>query len=62
MKGEGQARLEPPRNRGYVSMAFCVCAAGSGLHRVGGGGRLNGGGRWRTTRGRFLLRRMRVAL
>ena len=62
MKAEGQARLEPPRSPGYVSTGFCVCADGSGLHRVRGGGRLNGGGRGRTTRGPFLLRRMRAAL
>ena len=34
MKAEGQAKLEPPRNPGYVSTGSCVCAAGSGLHGV----------------------------
>ena len=34
MKAEGQARLEPPRNTGCVSRDLCVCAAGSGLHKV----------------------------
>ena len=62
MKAEGRARLEPPRNPGYVSTGFCMCAAGSGLHGVRDSGRLNGGGRRRTTRGPFLLRRMRAAL
>ena len=62
MKAEGQARLEPPRNPGCVSTDYCVCAAGSGLHGVRGGGRLHGGGSTRTTRGPLLLRRMHAAL
>ena len=62
MKAKGQARLEPPRNPGCVSTGFCLCAAGSGLHGVRGGGRLHGGGREQTTRGPFLLCRMRAAL
>ena len=51
MKAEGQARLEPPRNPGYVTTDFCVCAAGSGLHGIRGGGRLHGGGHTHTTTG-----------
>ena len=62
MKAEGQARLEPPRNLGYVSTGSCVCATGSGLHGVGGGGPVHGGGSTRTARGPLLLRRMRAAL
>ena len=62
LKAEGQARLEPPRNPGYVSTGFCMCAAGSVLHGVRNSGRLSGGRRRRTTRGPFLLRRMRAAL
>ena len=62
MKAEGQARLEPPRNPGYVSTGCCVCAAGSGLHGVRGGGRLHGSGGERTAGGPFLLGRMRAAL
>ena len=62
MKAEGQTRPEPPRNPGCASTDLCVCATGSGLHGVRDGGRLNGGGRRHTTRGPFLLRRMRVAL
>ena len=62
MKAEGQARLKPPRNPGYVSTGSCVCATGRGLHGVRGGGRLHGGGNTQTTRGPFLLRGMRAAL
>ena len=77
MKAEGQARLEPPRNRGYASMGYCMlavgyvesgvvgiceCAAGNGLRGVTGDGRLHGGGGMRATRGPLLLRRMRAAL
>ena len=62
MKAEGQARLQPPRNPGWVSKDFCVCAASSRLHGVRGGGRLHGGGPEQTIRGPFLLRRMHAAL
>ena len=77
MTAEGQARLEPPRNPGYASTGYCMLAvghvesgvvgnyeyaAGSGLCRVTGGGRLHGGGATRTKRGPLLLRRMRAAL
>ena len=77
MKAEGQARLEPPRNPGYASTGYCMLAvdyvesgvvgnheyaAGNGIRRVTGGGRLRGGGGTRTTRGPLLLRRMRAAL
>ena len=77
IKGEGQARLEPPRNPGSASMGYCVlavgyvesgvvgnceCAAGNGLRGGTGGGCLHGGGGTRTTRGSLLLRRMRAAL
>ena len=34
MKAGGQARLEPPRNRGCASTDLCVCAAGYGIHKV----------------------------
>ena len=61
MKAEGQARLERPRNPGCVSTDFCMCAAGSGLHGVKGGGRLHGSGHKHTTKGPILLRRMRAA-
>ena len=60
MKAEGQARLEPPRNLGCVSTDFCVCAAGSGLHGVRGGGRLHGGRH--TTMGPLWLHCMCAAL
>ena len=36
MKAEGQARLEPPRNPGYISTGFLH--AGSGLRGVKGRG------------------------
>ena len=77
MKAEGQARLEPPRNRGYASTGYCMLAvgyvesgvvgnyeyaAGNGLRGVTGGGRLHGGGGTRTKRGPLLLRRMHAAL
>ena len=77
MKAEGQARLEPPRNPGYVSTGHCMlavgyvesgvvgiceCAAGSGLRRVTGDGRVHGGGGTQTTRGPLLLLRLRAAL
>ena len=62
MKAEGQARLEPPRNPGWVSTDLCVCAAGCGIHRVRGDECPNGGGSGRPTGGPFLLRRMRAAL
>ena len=44
MKAEGQARLEPPRNPGCVSTGLCACAAGCGMHMVGGDDRPKGGG------------------
>ena len=77
MKAEGQARLEPPRNPGYASTGYCMLAvgyvgsevvgnhqyaAGNGIRRVTGGGRLHGGGGTRTTRGLLLLCRMRAVL
>ena len=62
MKADGEARLEPPRNPGCVSTDFCVYAAGSGLHGVRAGGRLQGGGRTHSTTGPFLLRHMCAAL
>ena len=77
MKAEGQARLEPPRNPGSVSMGYCMlamgyvesgmvgnceCAAGNGLRGVTVGGCLHSGGGTRTKRGPLLLHRMRAAL
>ena len=44
MKAEHQARLEPRRNRGYVSTGICGCAAVCGMHRVRGQQCPNGGG------------------
>ena len=32
MKVEGQARLELPRNPGYMSMDFCMCNTGCRVH------------------------------
>ena len=32
MKAEGQARRELPRNPGYMSMDFCTCVTGYGVH------------------------------
>ena len=40
---EGQARLEPPKNPGYVSSGLCVCGAGCGMHNVRGDERPKGG-------------------
>ena len=77
MTAEGQARLEPPGNPGYVStdyctlavgymesgvVGICVCAAGSELRGVTGDGRIHGGGGTRTTRGPLLLCRMGASL
>ena len=77
MKAEGQARLEAPRNPGYAYTGYCVLAvgyvesgvvgvyayaAGNGLRRVTGDGRLHCGGGTRTTESPLLLRRMRAAL
>ena len=47
MKGEGQARLEPPRNPSCVSRGLCACAAGCGMHMVRGDERPKGGGNGR---------------
>ena len=77
MKAEGQARLEPPRNTGYVSTGYCMLAVGyvesgvvgiyeyaasNGLCGVTGDGRIRGGGGTRTMEGPLLLRRMCAAL
>ena len=77
MKAEGQARLEPPSNRGYAHTGYYVLAEGyeesgvvgsfedadgNGFHGVMGDGRLHGGGGTRTTEDQLLLRRMRAAL
>ena len=32
MNAEGQARLELPRNPGYVSVASCMCDTGCRVH------------------------------
>ena len=62
MKAEGQARLEPLRNPGYVFTGSCLCVTGRGCQGVRGGGRLHGGGSTQTTRGSFFLGRMCAAL
>ena len=77
MKAEGQARLEPPRNRGYAYTGYCVLAEGymesgvvgndeytdgNGFRGVTGDGHLHGGRGTRTTEGPLSLRRMYAAL
>ena len=77
MKAEGQARLEPPRNRGYAHTGYCVLAEGyvesavvgnyeyadgNGFRGITGEGRLHGCGGTRTTEGQLSLCRMRAAL
>ena len=38
MKAKGQARLELPRNPGYASLDWCVCATSCKVHVVRGDG------------------------
>ena len=42
MKAEGQARPEPPRNRGYASLDLSTCATGGRVHMVRGDGQSKG--------------------